>query len=418
MQGKTQTRVGIVLGIGIIITGAFALHQDIFLRLLLGLGLGVALTKGSIGFAGSVNRAYRRGSTQLIQTLMLMFVVTAVINAGLLLGGGIEQYSLWINPINLGLIVGGLMFGFGMTLSSCCASGVMVEMVSDVPRALVTLLMFGIGVFIGFPIQALSPLVTETLVSTSSFEGKGVFLPDLFAWGPLNGYLMSVLVTITFATLTIYIARRYEAHRKQNGTYLGVDGEKARENIEKSDSPLALFSGLWSMNFTAIVIAVIFGIMMATTSAGWGASTPFGLWFGKLLISIGIESSSVASFTHRPETLFTLPFFEHGVSVQNLGILLGTLVAVVWLGKWTSPFNAQYSAKQYALFSLGGLLMGVGTRFANGCNVGALYTPIANFSLSGWVFFGALVVGGILGNQFARKVKLIDAAPLAKPVIQ
>ncbi|GAM64268.1 yeeE/yedE family protein [Vibrio ishigakensis] len=418
MQGETQTRVGIALGLGIVIIGALALQQDIFLRLLLGLGLGVALTKGSIGFAGSVNRAYRRGSTQLIQTLMLMFVVTAVINAGLLLGGGIEQYSLWINPINLGLIVGGLMFGFGMTLSSCCASGVMVEMVSDVPRALVTLLMFGIGVFIGFPIQASSPLVTETLVSTSSFEGKGVFLPDLFAWGPLNGYLMSVLVTIAFATLTIYIARRYEARRKQDGTYLGVDGEKAREQLEKSDSPLAMFSGLWSMSFAAIVIAVIFGIMMATTSAGWGASTPFGLWFGKLLIALGIDSGAVASFTHRPEKLFTLPFFEHGVSVQNLGILLGTLVAVLWLGKWASPFKAQYSAKQYALFSLGGLLMGVGTRFANGCNVGALYTPIANFSLSGWVFFGALVLGGILGNQFARKVKLIAAAPTPQPVTQ
>lgn len=255
-------------------------------------------------------------------------------------------------------------------------------------------------------------------MSTSSFEGKGVFLPDLFAWGPLNGYLMSVLVTIAFATLTIYIARRYEARRKQDGTYLGVDGEKAREQLEKSGSPLAMFSGLWSMSFAAIVIAVIFGIMMATTSAGWGASTPFGLWFGKLLIALGIDSGAVASFTHRPEKLFTLPFFEHGVSVQNLGILLGTLVAVLWLGKWASPFKAQYSAKQYALFSLGGLLMGVGTRFANGCNVGALYTPIANFSLSGWVFFGALVVGGILGNQFARKVKLIAAAPTPQPVTQ
>lgn len=156
MQGETQTRFGIALGLGIVFIGAVALQQDIFLRLLLGLGLGVALTKGSIGFAGSVNRAYRRGSTQLIQTLMLMFVITAVINAGLILGGGIEQYQLWVNPINLGLIVGGLMFGFGMTLSSCCASGVMVEMVSDVPRALVTLLMFGLGVFIGLPIQASS----------------------------------------------------------------------------------------------------------------------------------------------------------------------------------------------------------------------------------------------------------------------
>ncbi|GEM78025.1 YeeE/YedE family protein [Vibrio superstes] len=418
MQGETQTRVGIVLGLGIVIIGALALQQDIFLRLLLGLGLGVALTKGSIGFAGSVNRAYRRGSTQLIQTLMLMFVVTAIINAGLLLCGGIEQYQLWINPINLGLIVGGLMFGFGMTLSSCCASGVMVEMVSDVPRALVTLLMFGAGVFIGLPIQSSSSIVQQTWISTSSFEGQGVFLPDLFSWGPLNGYLMSVVFTIAMASLVIYIARRYENSRKKEGSYLGVDGEKAREQIVSSSSPLGMLSGLWTMNFAAIVIAIIFGIMMATTSAGWGASTPFGLWFGKLLIALGLDSHSVASFTQRPEHLFTMPFFEHGVSVQNLGILLGTLIAVFWLGKWASPFKSQYTLKHYALFSIGGLLMGVGTRFANGCNVGALYTPIANFSLSGWIFFGALVAGGILGNQFARKVKLIATAPTPQPIMQ
>ncbi|WP_261815445.1 YeeE/YedE family protein [Vibrio gallicus] len=418
MQRETQTRIGIALGLGIVVMGALALQQDIFLRLLLGLSLGVALTKGSIGFAGSVNRAYRRGSTQLIQTLMLMFVVTAVINAGLLLTGGTEQYQLWVNPINLGLIVGGLMFGFGMTLSSCCASGVMVEMVSDVPRALVTLLMFGLGVFIGLPIQSSSSLVTDTLLSSASFQGKGVFLPDLFSWGPLDGYLISIIVTIAFATVTIYIAKRYQASREQTGTYLGVEGEIAREQLSTKTSPLSLFSGLWTMNFAAIVIAIIFGIMMATTSAGWGASTPFGLWFGKLLIALGVDSHSIATFTHRPEKLFTMPFFEHGVSVQNLGILLGTLVAVLWLGKWASPFKSQYTLKHYTLFALGGLLMGLGTRFANGCNVGALYTPIANFSLSGWVFFAALIIGGIWGNQFARKVKLIAAAPQAKPVMQ
>ncbi len=47
--------------------------------------------------------------------------------------------------------------------------------------------------------------------------------------------------------------------------------------------------------------------------------------------------------------------------------------------------------------------MGFGTRLANGCNVGALYTPIANFSLSGWVFFAVLVIGGILGNKVAKR---------------
>ena len=62
--------------------------------------------------------------------------------------------------------------------------------------------------------------------------------------------------------------------------------------------------------------------------------------------------------------------------------------------------------KQGFFYAIGGLLMGVGTRLANGCNVGALYTPIANFSLSGWVFFAFLVTGGVLGNTVAKKLKL------------
>lgn len=49
--------------------------------------------------------------------------------------------------------------------------------------------------------------------------------------------------------------------------------------------------------------------------------------------------------------------------------------------------------------------MRFGTRLSNGCNVGALYTPIANFSLSGWIFLVFLVVGGVLGNKLAKKIR-------------
>jgi len=60
--------------------------------------------------------------------------------------------------------------------------------------------------------------------------------------------------------------------------------------------------------------------------------------------------------------------------------------------------------KEILLYALGGISMGFGTRLANGCNVGALYTPIANFSLSGWIFLAFMVVGGIAGNKLAEKL--------------
>jgi uncharacterized membrane protein YedE/YeeE len=53
-----------------------------------------------------------------------------------------------------------------------------------------------------------------------------------------------------------------------------------------------------------------------------------------------------------------------------------------------------------------GLAMGLGTRLANGCNVGALFTPIANFSLSGWIFLVVMVAGGLGGNWLGKRFKL------------
>lgn len=378
-------------------------------------GWGFALVKGSIGFAGSVNRAYRRGSTQLLQTLMFMFVVSAIINAGILVNANLADYNLSVNPINLGLILGGGMFGAGMCLSSCCATGVMVELVSDVPRALVTLLFFGAGVFIGFPLQATQSWITTTAMSSSSYIGQGVYLPDLFYWGPLNGYFMAVLMTILLASITVFCAKKYENHRRASGSFLGVRGEIARQNMSQKepsqhftllsvDTYLNCLGNMWKMKTAALVIALIFGTMMVSTGSGWSASTPFGIWFAKGLMALSVNVDDIALFTHRPKTMFTTPFFSHHISVQNFSIMLGALIAVLFMGNFSLSFKFKHSAKQFLLFALGGLLMGVGTRFSNGCNVGALFTPIANLSLSGWIYFIFLLIGGVLGNRLQKAV--------------
>lgn len=408
--------MGGLLALSSLIFGAFWLKTDaLFFRLLLGIGLGYALTRGFLGFAGSVNRAYNGGSTKLMQTLMFMFVVTAIINAAFLVNSELGSYNLWINPINLGLLVGGLMFGFGMTFSSCCASGVLTDLVTDLPRAGVTLLFFSLGVYVGFPLQSRLSWVTDTLISTHSYANKGVFMPDLFGGG-LIGYLGAIALTIFFAGIIVYFSKQYENKRRLTGTFYGIDTEIAQQNAlkiksqtEKDATPFKLFSvetyqklfvTPWSMTAGAIMIMIIFTMMFAATKAGWGASTPYGIWFGKGLMMFGLSVDSVATFADRPISMFATPFCEHQISVQNIGIICGTFICILLMGKFTFRFN--YSAKQLALFAMGGLFMGMGTRLANGCNVGALYTPIANFSLSGWFFLVFLIVGGILGNKVAN----------------
>ena len=413
-MNKKQALLGVIVILAALVLGALYLNGgNLYFRLLMGMGLGYALTRSFMGFAGSVNRAYRGGSTRLMQVLMGMFVVTAIINAGFLLNGDPKLFDLWVNPINAGLILGGLFFGFGMSFSSCCASGVMTDLVTDIPRAGVTLIFFCAGVYLGFPLQASQSWISRSWFTSASYPHMGVFMPDLFSGGPLKGYLGAILLTVLFAGITVILARKYEDYRRRTGQWSGVDSEKEQDrahdvkrpqsfHLLSADTWHAMFVRPWSMTAGAAMIVVIFTLMLAATKSGWGASTPFGIWFGQVLIAFGVSPDSVAHFAAQPAAMYLKPFFHNEISVQNFGIMVGTLGCALLAGQMTMP--GRYNLKQLACFALGGLAMGLGTRFANGCNVGALYTPIANLSLSGWVFFVALVGGGMIGNTVAKKL--------------
>ena len=418
MNNKVENIIGFaVILLILVFAQAFLGTQMLYFRLLAGIGFGYALTRGYMGFAGSVNRAYRTGSAKLMRVLMWMFLGTAAVSIGLLYGKDPTTFKLWINPINLGMILGGLFFGFGMTFSSCCASGVLTDLVTGLPRAFTTLIFFGLGVFLGFPFQKTASWVTDSWFSSPIGEqlGGGVFLPDLFMWDGMSGYLGAIIVTALLASIFAYFAKRFEDKQKAKGTFTGVGSEIAQDKVIEGDAdvPFKMFSSRtydilfvrpWKMRTGAAVIAIIFIMLLGITKAGWGASTIYGYWFGKLLMVFGVSSEAIAGFTHFPASFFETSIFVNPVSVQNFGIVLGTLIALLLAGDFKKTFFSEMkvSPKEIPLFAMGGLFMGFGTRLANGCNVGALYTPIANFSLSGWFFLAFLVLGGIIGNRVAK----------------
>ena len=401
---------GLALVLAVLLAGGSLLSTSmLYFRLLMGILLGYALTRAYMGFAGSVNRAYNTGSTKLMKTLMWMFVVTAIANTAFLYNADAATYDLWVNPINFGLIIGGIFFGFGMSFVSCCASGVLTDLVTGLPRALITLIFFGMGVFLGFPIQSTAPWIRNSWFTTETGAKLygGVYLPDLFANGPLDGYVGAILLTVLFAAVVVYLSNLYEKKVKTKGCFTGVCSEKEQDKVEENLSFYEkVFVKPWTMQTGATVITGVFVLLMGVTKAGWGASTPYGFWFGKLMMVFGVSPEALAEFTHKPVKVFTMPFFEHPINVQNVGIILGTIVALALAGQLKKAFTSELriSFKDAVFFAMGGLFVGLGTRFANGCNVGALYTPIANFSLSGWIFLVFLVAGGVLGNIVKKRI--------------
>ena len=55
--------------------------------------------------------------------------------------------------------------------------------------------------------------------------------------------------------------------------------------------------------------------------------------------------------------------------------------------------------KNFVAGILGGLMMGIGARFAFGCNIGAFIGGIASGSLHGWVWIVFALLGTYLGIQ-------------------
>lgn len=414
---KSEYIIGFIGIIAVLILGNLYLQTDMYFRLLVGLGLGYALARAYTGFAGSVNRAYRTGSTKLMRTMMFMFFITALITTAFLINSEPTNYNLWVKPINWGLILGGMFFGFGMSLSVCCASGVLTDLSQGFPRAFVTLIFFGVGVFMGYPIQNTASWIRNSwfITPTGVQLNEGVFLPDLFKWDGFDGYLGALLLLALFCAVVSFASYYYEKWLRKKNKAAGHPMEQLQEQRDKLDienfkifsvdTYKYLFVRPWTLKEGAVVIAIMFALLMGVTRAGWGASYPYGLWFGKVLMIFGVSAEALAEFTHESADVFKQPFFQNAFSVQNFGIIIGALLYLLTAGKFTEAFTSTFSInkKDALLFALGGLTMGLGTRFANGCNVGALYTPIANFSLSGWIFLVGMVAGGIISNRIFFK---------------
>ena len=390
---KKESIVGFLLFFILLIGSLSVLDDGIAIRFLIGLAFGFSLVRASIGFAGSVNKLYRAGSAEVARTIVWIFIVTSAFVA-LLISGDESSYNLSIYPINFGLLVGGILFGFGMAMSSCCATGSLTDLSSGFSRAMVTIFFFGMGVFLGFDVQKSSSFVKDSYFSSVtgwSMKG-GVFLPDYFSFDGFNGYLGAFILTMIFGLLAIKVANSFD---KSDGV--------------KTEVQLTLFERTfvkpWKMYVNVLAISSIFTFLLYFSHKGWSASSALGIWFGKFLMLFGVQAESLAAFTSKDITLFVEPLTSHTTSMQNIGIVLGSVMALLIAGVFKEKFivGLKITPKGFATFALGGFLMGIGTRLSNGCNVGALYTPIAEFSLSGWIYLVFVVVGGVLGNMFVKR---------------
>lgn len=411
---KKQVFVGILVLVLMIVFANFLSTRDtkLALFLLTGLMLGYVFSRSRYGFAGSVRKIYFTGNGALTRALLLMFALSIIATAGIHFGaaqkGAMVAYkavegdaiipgSGFVQPASLATIIGGIIFGIGMIFGGCCASGTLTDVGEGEGRAWIVVLFFAIGGIIG--------TIAEPWWKESVFKKVGiqVYLPDVF------GYIGAVLISL-FLLLLIYIfTRKYEEKRKREGTYIGEIYEEWQKPLPKPENYKffsketyhKFFVERWSFITGAVLTALIFIFIINTTGSSWGASGPYTLWGVWLFQKIGIDFASNPALAGSVEAVNN-GLMNHSVSIRNIGMIFGATIAMLLAGNF--KFNFDFKGKDILFYAIGGVLMGYGAKVAGGCNAGALYSGIANFSLSGWFFLVSMTVGGVIGSKIYMKI--------------
>jgi uncharacterized membrane protein YedE/YeeE len=153
----------------------------------------------------------------------------------------------------------------------------------------------------------------------------------------------------------------------------------------------------WSYTTGAVVMSIL-AVMLMAFAGPWGVSGVLAIWGGKFLSLFGVNADSWKMFNG---SLGKFKFTANQANLTDIGLAFGALISCLLAAQW--KLRTIKSVRQVWAAVLGGLLMGIGARIAPGCNIGAMFSTIPAFSLSGWIFLAFVFLGAIAGGKTLTK---------------
>jgi len=153
----------------------------------------------------------------------------------------------------------------------------------------------------------------------------------------------------------------------------------------------------WSYLTGAVLLSIFQTITFAVTGEPLGITRAFTNWAGWILGFLGASPGTWYYFNmEEVHSSFSAGLLMDNSSIRVIGIIIGACLASLLASEFR--IRKIKSKKQIVGAVLGGILMGYGSRVANGCNIGAFYGGIASLSLSGWIFGIFLFLGAVIGS--------------------
>jgi len=358
------------MGFAITIDGLMdALGEDRFLALgglLIGALFGVFAQRSGFCLRASTLEVAHGRLGERLAVWLLAFSTALIATQGLILlglfdTGAVRQLN---NPGSLsGAVIGGLMFGCGMTLTRACASRMLVLAATGNLRALLSGLVFAV-----MAQAALRGVLSPTREAINGWWTVSSARRDLLALAGV-GHDGALLFALVWLAAGAVIARR---NRLSGWFWLGAMGvglTVAAAWWFTWRSAAAAFdpAPIHSLSFTA-PSADFLMLVLSPPGARWGFDT--GL----------------------------IP-----------GVALGAFLAgLAGGGLKLEGFNDGSTMRRYII---GGCLMGFGSVLAGGCAIGAGVSGASIFVLTAWLVLWSMWIGAVLTDRVIDRPARLRSVP-------
>lgn len=360
---------------------------DFFLMAaIFGFAYGFLLQKADFCFTASIRDWFSVRDSRILNGVLVLIAV-ALLGWGITLTLDTKSVSdIWTVPIGGANLLGGIIFGIGMTIAGGCGSGTLYRCGMGYVQFWIVLAFMIIGNLLFALVY--DPwgrdYVMEPLTISGLEEGYSLFsLPVI----PL---LLPVLIILIMVGIAIY---RFGAKSFFHGFKEAV--------TDWSKNPLK--QSHWDIRLVAALIGIIATIQFAVMS-NFGITGP-ETRIGGVGLSLIFGEDFVYNNTYLNGLFADFPNIGIGPEETLIFFLIvGAFVAALL----SNSFKIRWPKKSRLPYAIiGGLLMGVASRMAPGCNIANVITGVGGLSISSFIVVFGMIIGIYIAMAYIFRMPLL-----------
>ncbi|MDT7970001.1 MAG: YeeE/YedE thiosulfate transporter family protein [Vulcanisaeta sp.] len=321
-----------------------------------------------------------------IYEMILTGIAVSSLLTGLLVAfNAVPAVDAYINMPGAGwfTVLGSFIFGFGIMLGQGCMVGMLWKSGQGYVVNWLEILGMMLGTII-FALPIYNGLALEwwwkhTVPWLSIANGSTMnYTPYLISGSiPINA-AAAIMGVVFFAAIMLVVYRL----RRSRLTFEG-----GGERLLKSPIFYGVLFGLFMVASFIFLAGRGFNYL--------GVTTPVGLLAEYLLNPLGIHLGAVSTPHNWFQTVGILNPFTFFVLIETTGAFISSMIRGTFSVKLPPPNTNRVA--EFAIAFTGGVILAIGARIAQGCNVGGFWSGLAGLSLFGLLFTVGFIPGTVAG---------------------